>query len=137
MKIVEFLKSLINMLMDGSLERIRIISAMNQNFHESYISGGLDRHCRVTISAGDQEFRHSMSAIWLRSGFRITIENDYGMSDNEIFEISEYILNNNAFVRQLMVLGFDTLIIQGKLTKRGKMFCMHKYSSLDNYMLKS
>jgi hypothetical protein len=136
MRIVDFLKNLLSVILDGSFERIKIISAMNQNFNESFISGGLDRLCRVSISSGDPQFRHSMSAIWFRSGFKISVENDYGMRDHEIFEISEYILNNRAFLRQMMALGFDTLIIQGKLTGRGKMFCMHKYSDLGNFMLK-
>lgn len=122
--------------MDGSLERVKIISALNQNFKESFISGGLDRLCKVSISTGDPEFRHELSSIWLRSGFKITIENDLGMTDFEIFEISEYVVNNKSFLRQLMALGFDTLIVQGKLTKRGKMFCMHKYADLKGFMLK-
>lgn len=81
MKLIDFIKNLINVIMDGSL----IITAMNQNFKDSFISGGLDRMCRVSISSGDPDFAHEMSSIWLRSGFRITIENDYGMSDSDIF----------------------------------------------------
>ena len=135
MKIIDFLKNIINVIMDGSFERVRIVTALNQNFHESFISGGLDRHCRVVISAGEPEFKHSLSAIWLRSGFRISVDYDYGMTDPEIFEISDYILENKTFLRQLMALGFDTLIVQGKLTKRGRSFCLHKYSNLQDYML--
>ena len=135
MRILDLLRSIINTLLDGSFERVRVLSAMNDNFKESYYSGGIDRLCRVSISAGDPEFRHEMSYMSLRSGFRISVENDLDMKDSEIFEISEYILTNKTFLRQLMSLGFDTLIIQGKVTRRGKMFCMKRYSELTNYTL--
>lgn len=135
MKLLDFIKNLINVIMDGSFERVRIITAMNQNFKESFISGGLDRMCRVSISSGDPDFAHEMSSIWLRSGFRITIENDYGMSDSDIFEISDYVLQNKAFLRQLMSIGFDTLIVQGAMTRRGKMFCLKAYANLKGYSI--
>lgn len=137
MKIIEFIKQIINVILDGSFEKVRIIKAMNDNFRDSYYSGGLDRLCKVSISAGDPEFAHEMSVMWLRSGFKITVENDYGMKESEIFEISDYILNNRAFIRQLMALGFDTLIVQGKLTHRGKMFCLKRYAELNGYTLNS
>lgn len=135
MKIIDFLKNLINIILDGSIERVRIVSAMNDNFRETFYSGGIDRLCKVSISTGDPQFAHEMSSIWLRSGFRISVENDYGMSDSEIFEISDYVLHNKAFIRQLMSLGFDTLIVQGKLTKRGKMFCIKSYADLKGYSI--
>ncbi len=80
--------------MDGSVERVRIIRAMNENFQESYYSGGVDRLCRVSIGAGDPEFAHEMSSMWIRSGFRVSVENDLGLADSEVFEISDYILQN-------------------------------------------
>ena len=137
MKFIEFLKNLINVILDGSMERVRILSAMNDNFKDTFYAGGIDRLCKVSISAGNPEFSHEMSTIWLRSGFRITVENDYGMADIEIFEISDYVLQNEAFLRQLMSLGFDTLIVQGKLTKRGKMFCIKSYANLKGYSIGS
>lgn len=135
MKLLEFIKKIISAILDGSFEKMRIIQAMNENFKESFYSGGLDRLCRVSISADDPEFSHEMSVMWLRSGFRITIENDLGMDDSEVFGIADYVLNNKAFLRQLMSIGFDTLIVQGKMTHRGKMFCMKGYSELRGYTL--
>ena len=135
MKLIEFIKHIINVILDGSFEKMRIIQAMNDNFKDSFYSGGLDRLCKVSISVGDPEFSHEMSVMWLRSGFRITVENDLGMQDCEIFEISDYVLNNKAFLRQLMSIGFDTLIVQGKMTHRGKMFCMKRYAELKGYTL--
>lgn len=135
MKLIEFFKNLFNIILDGSMERVKLLSAMNENFKETFYSGGIDRLCKVSIGAGDPEFSHEMSALWFRSGFRITVENDLGMLDSEIFEISDYVLQNESFIRQLMSLGFDTLIVQGEKTKRGKMFCLKSYANLKGYLI--
>ena len=39
MKIIEFFKNLLNSLLDGSFERVRIIKSMNEAFHEYYRRG--------------------------------------------------------------------------------------------------
>ena len=135
MNLKEFFQNLINSILDGSFERMRVINAMNQAFKEYFISGDLERCCRVSISQGDQEFKHEMSSFWLRSGFKINIENDLNLRDSEIMEISQYVLQNKAFIRQLMAMGFDTLIVQGKTTQRGRKFSLKAYSSLKNYYI--
>ena len=86
MNIADFFKNLINTLLDGSFERMRVINAMNQSFKEYYYSGEIDRLCKVSISQGDEEFRHEMSSVWFRSGFKITIENDNNLKESEINE---------------------------------------------------
>lgn len=135
MNALELIKNLINSLLDGSFEKMKIISAMNQAFKEYYYSGDLDRLCKVSISVGNEEFRHEMSAIFFRSGFKITIENDSSLRDSEILDISKYILTNKAFVRQLMSLGFDTLIITGKTTGKSMQFSFKEYAKVSGYSL--
>ena len=78
MKIFDFLKNLINVLLDGSFERVTVINQMNQAFHEYFVSGDTNRLCKASISQGDPDFRHEMSAMWLRSGFKISIEKPVG-----------------------------------------------------------
>ena len=125
MNVVDFFKNLLNSLLDGSFERMRIINAMNQSFKETYYSGEIDRLCKVSITSGNDNYRHEMSAFFLRSGFKISIEND----------ISQYILSNKAFVRQLMSLGFDTLIIMGKTTGKAMQYCLKDYTRLSGFSL--
>lgn len=120
MNIGEFLKNLLSSLLDGSFEKIRIINAMNQSFKESFVSGEINRMCKVSISQGDPDFKHPMSSIWFRSGFKISIINDSNIKNSEYEEIAQYVLQNNTFIRQLMAIGFDTLIVQGSNTKNGK-----------------
>jgi len=135
MNLRTFFTNLINSLLDGSFERVRIINEMNRGFQEHFFTGEIDRLCKVSICSGDQDFRHEMSSIWFRSGFKISIENDTKIQDSEIIEISQYVLNNNPFIRQLMSMGFDTLIVQGKTTGIGKKFSLKAYSNLQNYFL--
>ena len=136
MKIVEFLKNLLNSLLDGSFERVRIIKSMNDAFHEYYVTGEINRLCKVSITVGNQSYRHEMSTVFFRSGFRISVENDSNIKDSELRDISQYILSNTAFVRQLMALGFDTLVISGKTTNKNFMYSLKESATLTNFFIK-
>lgn len=135
MKIIEFFKNLLNSLLDGSFERVRIIKSMNEAFQEYYVTGEIDRLCKVSITSGNQSFRHEMSTMFFRSGFRISIENDSNIRESELREIAQYVLSNTAFVRQLMSLGFDTLVVSGKTTNKSLMYSLKEYASLTNFFI--
>lgn len=135
MSIKDFFNNLFNSLLDGSFERMRIINIMNQSFREYFYSGELNRLCKVSISQGDRDFAHEMSSLWFRSGFKISIENDANLLDSEIMEISKYVLSNTSFIRQLMAMGFDTLIVAGATSGKGRKFSLKGYANLNNYYL--
>ncbi|ROT03929.1 hypothetical protein EEL49_12260 [Muribaculaceae bacterium Isolate-104 (HZI)] len=128
--------NLINSFLDGSFERVRIISQMNAAFKEYFTTGEFNRLCKVSISAGKSQFAHEMSSIWMRSGFKITIENDSALRESEINELSSYITDNPQFVRQLMAMGFDTLVIKGKTTGVCKEYALKKYANLNQYFIR-
>lgn len=127
--------NLINSLLDGSFERVRIISQMNAAFKEYFTTGEFNRLCKVSISQGNSTFAHEMSTLWIRSGFKISIENDASLKDSEINELATYVTDNAAFVRQLMAIGFDTLTIKGKTTGKTKSFALKRYANLDQYFI--
>jgi hypothetical protein len=77
-----------------------------------------------------------MSSIWFRSGFKISIENDLSLKDAEIEEFAKYVTENPAFVRQLMAMGFDTLVIRGKTTGMGKDYALKRFANLNQYYIK-
>lgn len=136
MSIKTLLSNLINSLLDGSFERVRIISQMNAAFKEYFTTGEFNRLCKVSISQGCSAFAHEMSSLWIRSGFKISIENDTSLKESEINELAAYVTDNAAFVRQLMAMGFDTLIIKGKTTGMSKSFALKKFANLDQYYIK-
>lgn len=135
MSVKTFFTNLINSLLDGSFERIRIIGSMNAAFKEYFISGEYSRLCKVSISQGCSDFAHEMSSLWFRSGFKISIENDASLKESEMNEIASYVTENNAFVRQLMALGFDTLVVRGKQTGIEKAYALKKYANLNQYFI--
>lgn len=131
MNIRAIITNLINSLLDGSFERMRIISQMNAAFKEYFTTGEFNRLCKVSISQGNSAFAHEMSSIWIRSGFKITIENDYSLRESEMEELASNVTDNAAFVRQLMAVGFDTLTIKGKTTGKTKSFALKRYANLN------
>ena len=135
MNIRAIITNLINSLLDGSFERMRIISQMNAAFKEYFTTGEFNRLCKVSISQGNSAFAHEMSSIWIRSGFKITIENDYSLRESEMEELASNVTDNAAFVRQLMAMGFDTLTIKGKTTGKTKSFALKRYANLNQYFI--
>ena len=135
MNFKDFIVNLINTIMDGSFEKIKLINQMNTGFREYFYTGELSRLCKTSICQGDPDFKHEMSSIWFRSGFKISIENDSNLKDSEIIDISQYVLNNAAFIRQLMAMGFDTLIVAGATGGKGRKFSLKGYANLNNYYI--
>lgn len=136
MNLKTFITNLINSLLDGSFERMRIINQMNRAFKEYFTSGEIGRLCKVSISSGKSEYAHEMSALWLRSGFKISIENDLNLQESEINELAQYVTDNVQFVRQLMAMGFDTLIIKGKTTGKSKDYALKRFADLSQYYIR-
>ena len=136
MNLKSLITNLINSLLDGSFERMRVINQMNAAFKEYFMTGEVARMCKFSISQGKQENAHEMSSIWLRSGFKVSVENDINLKDAEMTELANYIVGNHAFVRQLMAMGFDTLIIKGKTTGKSISYALKKFANLDHYYLR-
>lgn len=136
MSIKSIIVNLINSLLDGSFDRFRLVSQMNTAFKEYFTSGEFRRLCKVSISQGKSEYAHEMSALWFRSGFKITIENDLSLKDSEMSELSQYITGNATFVRQLMALGFDTLTVKGKTTGKTQYYALKKFANLSQYFIR-
>lgn len=134
-KITTFLNRIVDVVSQGNLQRVTILSQFNLVFKEAYFQGDLERLCRVTTSPGIPSFRHELSTFYLRSGFKITIENDDYLSENDFIEISKYVIESKAFVRQLMSLGYDTLIIIGKNHNQGLQLPLKEIANLQGYML--
>jgi hypothetical protein len=135
MSIKSLFTNLINSLLDGSFERMRIINQMNTAFKEYFTSGEFGRLCKVSISQGCSEYAHEMSSLWFRSGFKISIENDSSLQQSEIEELAKYVTDNAAFVRQLMAMGFDTLVIKGKTFGVTKNYALKKFANLNQYYI--
>lgn len=135
-KITTLLNRLVDVVSQGNLQRVKIITEFNQVFKDAFYSSDLDRLCKVTTAPGNPTFKHELSSFYLRSGFKITIENDDSLGETDYKIISGYVIESEAFVRQLMALGYDTLIIKGRNSFSGIQIPLKEIANLHSYMLK-
>ncbi len=88
--------------------RKKLIANFNDSAKKSFILGIAPVLLNATISRGDSKFKHSFSD-WLNSGFRIKAMSGRDLTKEEMKAIGATILADGVLVRQLVVLGFDTL----------------------------
>ena len=60
-RIGTLLNRIVDIVSQGSLERVRILREFNLVFQEAFQSGDIDRHCTVTTSPGNINFKHELS----------------------------------------------------------------------------
>lgn len=139
MGIFSRLTTIINRIVDvvsqGNLHRVRLLSEFNAVFREAYLTLEIERLCKVTTSPGNPKFKHELSTFYLRSGFKISIENDNDLTESDFITISNYVLESKAFVRQIMALGYDTLIIKGINANVGLQIPLKEIANLQSYMI--
>ena len=134
-KISTLLNRVVDIITQGGLERVRVLSEFNRVFKSAFEIGEFDRLCSVTTSKGNQNFKHELSTIYLRSGFKITIMNDENLKKQDFSKIAKYFVINKAFARKLMALGYDTLLIKGKSSTTGLEIPLKEIASLNDYMV--
>lgn len=88
--------------------RKKLVANFNDSAKKSFILGIAPVLLNATISRGDSKFKHSFSD-WLNSGFRIKAMSGRDLTKEEMKAIGATILADGVLVRQLVVLGFDTL----------------------------
>ncbi len=93
-------------------ERNKLIRSFNSSAREAFVNNIAPTLLKASISKGEQSYKHQFSA-WLNTGFRIQAFTGKVLSKNEIISIGQVILTDNNLVRQLIVLGWDTLEIHG------------------------
>ena len=133
-KLYALVKHVFTATLDLSIETVVLIRSMNSAFKEQFLSNQTNRLVEASITIGESRFKHSMSKSFVRSGFKLTFINDSNLKESEARDLAKYILENDHFVRQLMILGFDTLIIKGKTTN-SILFKLSDYASLDGIFL--
>ena len=88
--------------------RKRLVANFNDSAKKSFILGIAPVLLNATISRGDSKFKHAFSD-WLNSGFRIKAMSGRNLTKDEMKAIGATILADGVLVRQMVVLGFDTL----------------------------
>jgi hypothetical protein len=134
-KISILINRIVDVITQGNLERVKVMSEFNRVFKDAFYSQEFNRLCSVTTSKGNPRFKHELSAFYLRSGFKITILNDDNLTEGDYSYIASYVVLSKEFVRQLMAMGYDTLIIRGKSRSTGLEIPLKEIANLNDYML--
>lgn len=134
-RITTVINRIVDIVSQGNLHRVRLLSEFNKVFKDAYFTLEIERLCKVTTSPGNPKFKHELSTFYLRSGFKITIENDNDLTESDFITISNYVIESKAFVRQIMALGYDTLIIKGKNSYTGLQIPLKEIANLQSYMI--
>jgi hypothetical protein len=112
-------------------ERRDLIKRFNESAKHAYYSGNSDRLLKAHTSNGKRLYKHSMSR--LRSGFRISVMGIDVLKKPDATEMAMVILENGAFTRQLMAIGYDSLEIESGYTFYD--WQMSKYQDLQKFAL--
>lgn len=110
-------------------ERSQLIRSFNDSAKNAFIVGEAPTLLKANISKGESAYKHQFSN-WLNTGFRIQAFSGRQLSKEEIKQIGEVILNDNALVRRLIVLGWDTLEIHGDKGNYGLRWQLKDYIAL-------
>ena len=106
------LKSICGALLNGSFVKSTFIDEINKQFYDLFITGKLKRLYEANSTVGRIEDNHDMSSKRL-NGLELKIKNDSGITINEVEEFAQTFLANDELVRQLLTIGYSTLIIKG------------------------
>lgn len=98
-KIIEWFKNL--------SDRYKLIASFNDSAKLAYVSDIAPVLLKASISLGDKKFKHCCSGLY--SGFRIKAMAGRALTKSDMVQIGKTILSNNTLVKQMLVLGFDTL----------------------------
>ena len=110
-------------------ERNRLVRSFNESARMSFIEGIAPTLLKAKISKGEKSYKHQFSH-WLNTGFRIQAFSGRELTKNEIIHIGQVILDNDLLVRQLVVLGYDTLEVHGDVGAYGCRWQLRDYLQL-------
>jgi myo-inositol catabolism protein IolC len=93
-------------------ERRDVVLGFNQSAKAAFIEGIVPTLLEASISRGNKDYKHQFSD-YFNSGFRIKAFKGEALSKDELSQIGATITSDDKLIRQLVVLGFDTLEIYG------------------------
>jgi hypothetical protein len=113
-------------------ERSRLIRSFNESARQAFVAGTAPTLLKAKISKGERSYKHQFSD-WLNTGYRIQAFTGRQLTKDELIHIGKVILNDDVLVRQLVVLGWDTLEIHGDEGMYGCRWQLKDYLPLPTY----
>lgn len=110
-------------------ERYRLVRDFNKAAKNAYISGEAETLLEARITRGDSAYKHSFSK-FLAGGLRIKALTGKAFDKQALLEIGDVVLENDALVRKLVSLGWDTLEVHSNNGSLGIKWPLKKYTRI-------
>jgi len=98
---------------------------------EAFVCGAAPVAMEASISRGDPNYRHQFSNRIGGSGFRIKVLSGRQLTKQEIVAVGATVLSDDRLVRQMVVLGWDTLEVFSDGGAYGCKWQLHDYMMLE------
>lgn len=128
--IVNFWTKIVEWFQDRQ-DRSKLIIGFNRAAKEAFIAGIAPVQLEAKVSRGERKYRHQFSNLF-NSGFRIKAYAGQQLSKQDTINIGSVILDNDRLVRQLVVLGFDTLEVHSDVGNYGCRWQLYEYIMICN-----
>jgi|SRR5690554_2239010 len=89
-------------------ERSNLVRSFNNSAKNAFVTGVAPTLLKARVSKGNRAYKHQFSN-WMYTGFRIQAFAGRQLSKNELMKIAQVVMSDEALVRRLIVLGWDTL----------------------------
>lgn len=110
-------------------ERSILIKDFNEKAQDSFVRGEAPTVLKASSSRGFSKYHHELSAC-INTGFRIQAFTGRALTKKETMDIGQAILSNTKLIRQLIVLGWDTLEIHDNCGRYGCRWCLTEYADI-------
>lgn len=110
-------------------ERSLLIKDFNDKAQDSFVRGETPTVLKASSSRGFSKYHHELSAR-INTGFRIQAFTGRALTKKETMNIGQAILSNTKLIRQLIVLGWDTLEIHDNCGRYGCRWCLTEYADI-------
>lgn len=110
-------------------ERYKLIKDFNRAGRNSYIAGFAPTLLEAKITSGEGAYKHAFSK-WMGGGFRIKALSGRALNKSVLIEVGRVVLENDALVRKLISLGWDTLEVHDNAGFDGCKWKLMDYSNL-------
>lgn len=110
-------------------ERSLLIKDFNEKAQDTFVRGETPIVLKASSSRGFSKYHHELSAR-INTGFRIQAFTGRALTKKETMDIGQAILLNTKLIRQLIVLGWDTLEIHDNCGRYGCRWCLTEYADI-------
>lgn len=110
-------------------ERRTLLRNFNQMSRQAFINGYIPTLLEARVTIGCSDYSHANSR-FMAGGFRIKVISGRNLNREELIGIGRVVLDDRNLVRQLIVLGWDTLEVHDNMSTGGLKWELRKHGGM-------